>query len=88
MQALVNTAATLSYFSSVFLSAPLTSLMMSLSGMPSTYIMFALVNCTVFGIVFFLVPETGGRSYIQFKKEEQKRKEGTEEEEYDNILQI
>ena len=50
--------------------------------------MFALVNCTVFGIVFFLVPETGGRSYIQFKKEEQKRKEGTEEEEYDNILQI
>ena len=80
MQALVNSAATLSYFSSVFLSAPLTSLMMSLAGMPSTYIMFALVNCTVLGIVFFLVPETGGRSYIQFK--------GAKEEEFDKILQI
>ena len=60
--------------------------MMSLAGMPCTYIMFALVNCSVLGIVLFLVPETRGRSYIQFKKEEQKNKDGTKDEEFEQIL--
>merc|ERR1711954_312274 len=62
------------YFISVFFSSPLTSLMMSVAGMPCTYIMFALVNCSFLGIVLLLVPETGGRLCIQFKREETKER--------------
>ena len=61
-------------------------MMMSLAGMPCTYIMFALVNCAVLLIVLFLVPETWGKSYMQFKKEEQKKEDGAKEEEFEQIL--
>ena len=88
LQALVNTAATLCYFTSVFLSAPLASFILSVAGMPSTYSMFALVNCIVLGIVLVLVPETGGSSYTQFRKERKKGMEEGQVEEFDEILEI
>ena len=89
-KAMVNTATSLCYFTSVFLSAPLATTCMSLAGMASTYCMFALVNCIVLGIVLGLVPETGGRTYQQWRREEERKERGEQgqEEEFDNILQI
>ena len=84
----MNSIATLCYFTSVFFSAPLTSLIMSLAGMSITYCMFALVNCIVLCIVLGLVPETGGMSYQQFRTEKKKRVEQGKEEEFDHILEI
>ena len=48
--------------------------------------MFALVNCIVLGIVLVLVPETGGSSYTQFRKERKKGREEGVVEEFDQIL--
>ena len=91
-KAMVNTATSLCYFTSVFLSAPLATTSMSLAGMASTYCMFALVNCIVLGIVLGLVPETGGRTYQQWRREEERKQRGEEgeegQEDFTHILQI
>ena len=87
-KALLNTTASLCYFSSVFLSAPLTSLILSYAGMSITYCMFALVNCIVLGIVIFLVPETGGMSYHKFREEKRKKEMDMQEEEFARILEF
>ena len=84
----MNSMATLCYFSSVFLSAPMTSFVMGLAGIPLTYCMFAAVNFVVLVVVLAVVPETKGMTYFEYNKEKAKHKESAKEEESGQFLSI
>ena len=68
---LVNTATTFCYFSSVFLSAQLTTVVNKYFGITVSFAIFAVINSLVFILTWTAIPETHGLSYHKHKQRTQ-----------------
>ena len=58
------------YYISVFLSSILPGLLEPALGLAGMFLVFAAISGVFFGITFFLVPETRGKTYQEFISEQ------------------
>jgi len=70
VKGLVNTATTFCYFSSVFLSAQLTTVVNKYFGITVSFAIFAVINSLVFILTWTAIPETHGLSYHKHKQQQ------------------